>query len=38
MPLADDLEEEVCALLTQRKITEFVTHEQVRCGVMMELF
>jgi hypothetical protein len=38
IPLADDLEEEVRALLTQRKITEFITHEQVLYGVMMKLF
>jgi hypothetical protein len=38
MPLADDLEKQAGALLTQRKIPEFVTHEQVQCVIIMELF
>ena len=37
MPLADDLEKQVGALLPKRKITEFVTNQQVRCGIVMEL-
>ena len=38
MPLADDLEEEVGALLAEGKITQLVTDQDVGCGVMMELF
>jgi hypothetical protein len=38
MPLADGLEEAVRALLAEGKIPQLVTDEQVRCGLMLELF
>ena len=38
MPLADDLEEEVCTLVAQGKRPECVTPAQVRGGVMLELW
>lgn len=38
MPCADDLEEEVGALLSEGKITEFVTNEESRGLIIVELF
>ena len=38
VPLADDLEEEMRPLLAEGKISQLVTDQQVRCGVLMELF
>ena len=38
VPLTDDLEEEVRALLAKGTIPPLVTDQEVRCGVMLELF
>ena len=38
MPCADDLEEEVRALWAKGEITEFVTHEEGRGLIIVELF
>lgn len=38
MPCADDLEEEVGALWTEREVTEFVTDEEGRGLIIAELF
>jgi hypothetical protein len=37
VPLADDLEEEVCPLWAKGKIPQRVTDQEGRCGVMLEL-
>ena len=36
VPLADDLEEEVRSLLTERKVPEFVTDQEVRSLIRVE--